>query len=332
MTRAMMLCAGLGTRLEPLTDHRPKPMMPVCDYPILRFGIANLVGHGIHEIVINTHHLGGVIRDEIGDGSALGARIHYVHEDVILGTGGGLKNAVDVLDPDGADEPFVSLNGKLVFDVDLGALLDAYAALPDALGMMVVRHVPDALEWGAVDCDEDAGTLRVRNILGEGSYMFGGIHVTRPSVVRRLPDGEACMVRQGYLPWIREGEHVAAFEAGPGYFAEHSTPERYLQSNIDLLDGVELRHPPGPLAGIDPTATIHSTATIHDPVRIGPHAVVGANTTIGPHAVIGSSANVAPDATISRAVVWPGTRTEGTITNAIALAGATLQIGDGVDK
>ena len=306
MTRAMLLCAGLGTRLEPLTDTRPKPMLPVCDYSILRFGIALLVGHGIRDIVINTHHLGEVIRDEIGDGAALGARVQYVHEDVILGTGGGLKQAVDLLDPDGLDEPFLSLNGKLVFDVDLAALLDAYAALPDALGMMVVRKVPNALSWGAVDCVEEGGALRVRNILGEGSYMFGGIHATRPSVVRRLPDGEACMVRQGYLPWLSAGERVGAFDAGAVYFAEHSTPMRYAQSSFDLLDGAALRYPPGDLAGIDPSARVDDSAEIVPPVRVGPGATIGAGATVGPYAVIGHDATVAPGATVARAIVWPG--------------------------
>ena len=87
--RAMMLCAGLSTRLGALGAERPKPMLPVCGIPILAYGIANLVAHGIRDIVINTHHRGELIREEIGDGGTWGARIQYVHEPVILGTGGG---------------------------------------------------------------------------------------------------------------------------------------------------------------------------------------------------------------------------------------------------
>src|SRR6185295_12570142 len=114
----------------------------------LQFGIANLVAHGIRDIVINTHHKGDVIRDEIGDGHHLGARIQYIQEDVILGTGGGLKNALPLLDPEGTDEPFISHNGKLIFDLDLTALVAAYRAVPDSLGMLVVQRVPDARAWG----------------------------------------------------------------------------------------------------------------------------------------------------------------------------------------
>jgi mannose-1-phosphate guanylyltransferase len=309
--RAMLLCAGLSTRLGPLGAERPKPMLPVCGIPILAYGIANLVAHGITELVVNTHHLGDVIERELGDGRQYGARIRYIHEAQILGTGGGLAHALHLLDPEGRDEPFVSCNGKLIFDLDLTALVEAYRrAAADAsgggelLGMMVVRRVPDALDWGAVDVQ--AG--RVHDILGAGAHMFCGVHVTRPSVVARLPAGEACMIRQGYLPWLRAGGVVRAFEHEHGYFAEHSTPERYLESNRALLGGAPLRHPPGRLTGIDPTARIHPSAAIVEPVKIGAGAAIGAGAVIGPYAVIGDGAVVT--APVGNAVVWAGARVE----------------------
>lgn len=313
MTRAMLLAAGLGTRLGPLSDERPKPMLPVCNLPILRYGVALLVGHGIRDIVINLHHRGEIIERELGDGSALGARIRYVHETTILGTGGGLKNALPLLDPEGTDEPFLSLNGKLIFDVDLHALLAAYQRAPDALGMMVVRRVPDAQAWGAVQVDTSGPVPLVRDVLGQGEHMFAGVHVTRPSVMRRLPDGEACSIRQGYLPWLRNGETVAAFVAGDGYFAEHSTPRSYLQSNLDLLDGARLRFPPvtregGALAGVDPGVRVHETAEIVAPVCIAAGAEIGAGAVVGPHAVIGEQAVIEPGARIERVVVWAHAR------------------------
>lgn len=306
MTRAMLLCAGFGTRLGKLSDERPKPMLPVCDIPILRFGLAMLAGQGIRDIVINLHHRGEIIQDELGDGTDLGVQITYVREPALLGTGGGLKNALSALDPDDTDEPFVSLNGKLIFDVDISGLLSAFAGAPDSLGMMVVRRVPDALTWGAVDVDVCGPVPQVRDILGRGQYMFGGVHVTRPSVVRRLPDGEACMVRQGYLPWLRQGQHVAAFVAdSAAYFAEHSTPARYLQSNIDLMRGAHLRFPPGLLAGVHSEADVHPSVDIRPPVYIGKGARIGASAAIGPDAVIGKGATVASGVSVQRSVVWP---------------------------
>lgn len=312
MTRAMLLCAGYGTRLGSLSDERPKPMLPVCDIPILRYGISVLAGHGVRDIVINLLHRGDVVKEEIGDGGKFGVRVHYVWEKDILGTGGGLKNALHLLDPDNTDEPFISMNGKLIFDVDLHGLLAAFAEAPPALGMMVVRKVPDAVDWGAVDVDTSSKTPRVRNVLGQGEYMFCGVHVTRPSVVRRLPEGEACMIRQGYLPWIQQGQAVAAFVADAGaYFAEHSTPARYLESNIALLRGAPLRFAPGTLVGVSPGAEIHASARIHEPVRIGVGARVGAGAVIGPDTVIGERATIAAGTRIERAVVWRGAEVQG---------------------
>ena len=317
----MILCAGLGTRLGALSDQRPKPMLPVCDRPILHYGIANLVAHGIRDLVINLHHRGDVIERELGDGRRFGARIVYVHEPVILGTGGGLKNARALLDPEGRDAAFLSLNGKLIFDLDLDAVLAAHAqalaADPDLLGLMVVRRTPDARSWGAIQVGADDRGSHVTDMLGDGEHMFCGVHVTRPSVVARLPDGEACMIRQGYQPWLRAGGRIAAFEANDVYFAEHSIAERYLASNAALLRGATLRHPPGRLVGIDPTARIHPDAIIIHPVRIGAGAVVSKGAVVGPDVVIGSGAVVADDARIERAVVWPGGRAAGEVRDAI---------------
>ncbi|MEZ4365088.1 MAG: NDP-sugar synthase [Kofleriaceae bacterium] len=326
MTRAMLLCAGYGSRLGELGAALPKPMLPVLGRPILEYGIANLVAHGVTELVINLHHRGDAIEQVLGDGARLGARIRYSHEPTILGTGGGLRHALALLDPEGSDAPLLSLNGKLIFDLDVAALLAAYhdqARVADTLGVMVVRAVPDAVSWGAVAIAPDAAGPRVRDVLGDGAHMFCGVHVTRPSVLRRLPDGEACMIRQGYLPWLRAGERVGAYVHAGGYFAEHSTPARYLASNLDLLGGVTLRHPPGRLGGVDPTARIHPDARLVAPVAVGAGSVIGAGAEIGPGVVIGAGAIVSPGARLERAVVWAGART-GSATDAIVTDGGAV--------
>jgi NDP-sugar pyrophosphorylase family protein len=301
--RAMLLCAGLSTRLGKLGAECPKPLLPVCGMPILHYGIANLVAHGIKDLVINTHHRADLIEQVIGDGSQLGARVRYSHEPKILGTGGGLKHALHLLDPEGTDEPFISVNGKLIFDLDFTALVDAFMrAGEDVLGMMVVRRVPDAKTWGAVDVRFDDRGPFVTNVLGDGEHMFCGVHVTRPSVMARLPDGESDSIRQGYLPWMHEGGRVAAYEHEHGYFAEHSTPERYLESNIALVSGTPLRNPPGPLSGVDPSATIDPRAKIVEPVRICAGAAVVGPVTVGPLSIVGPNARIERD--FVRSVAW----------------------------
>jgi NDP-sugar pyrophosphorylase family protein len=144
----------------------------------------------------------------------------------------------------------------------------------------------------------------VIDVLGDGEHMFCGVHVTRPSVMARLPDGESDSIRQGYLPWLRAGQRVAAYEHERGYFAEHSTPERYLESNWALLDGVGLRNPPGPTRGIDANAHVDPSAHIVEPVRIAAGATIAAGVTVGPYAVVGEGARV--ERSIEHTVVWAG--------------------------
>ena len=310
MKNAMMLCAGFGSRLGELSNHWPKPLLPMLNVPILEWGISHLAKSGIENIVINLHHKAELFKESIGDGSRFGVQIQYSFEKEILGTGGGLKKALPLLDPEGKDDPFLSINGKLIFDLDIKKLSQSFDA--QSLGMMVVRKVPDALTWGAVDVDE---SMRVRNILGEGKYMFCGAHVIRPSVVKNFPEGEACTVRQGYLPWIQAGGRVDAFEHKDGYFAEHSIPKRYLQGNIDLLRDQVVSNRPA--LESYPPLNMGKGATIVEPVFIGQGVSIGDECTVGPNVVLGNNVVVASQSKIKNTVVWADTRVEGDVDQCI---------------
>src|SRR5688572_21259398 len=146
--RAIILAAGFGTRLGALSDERPKPLLPVANVPLIRYAIAHLRGHGITEIAINLHHRGELIEADLGDGSELGCAITYSREESILGTGGGLLKIRDWLTR-GNREPFFVVNGKILTDVDLQAVIGRHRER-DAVATMVVREVPDAERWGAI--------------------------------------------------------------------------------------------------------------------------------------------------------------------------------------
>jgi NDP-sugar pyrophosphorylase family protein len=302
----MILAAGFGTRLGHLSDERPKPMLPVADAPLIEYAVALLVGHGVRDIVINLHHRGEIIERALGDGARLGARIVYSREEgAILGTGGGLRRALPLL----GDETFLVVNGKILVELDLGALLAQHRA-SRAAATLVVREDAEARRWGAIDAPAEGG--RIRGLLGDGVFMFTGIHAIEPSLVARLPDdgAERCIVRQGYVPWLREGVPIDAF-VQRGYFWEHSTPERYLQGNVNVLRGVaRVAYPPRPLTGIDAGASVAEGARIVPPVRIGPGARVEAGAVVGPDAVIGRGAHVAAGVSVVRSVVWPDTRVD----------------------
>ncbi|MGZ3440519.1 MAG: nucleotidyltransferase family protein, partial [Polyangia bacterium] len=170
MTRALILAAGFGTRLGALSDERPKPLLPVCDIPLIRYAVALLRGAGIDEIAVNLHHHGELIRAELGD------RFHYSEEPTILGTGGGIAKLADWLTSGGRDS-FVVVNGKIVSDIDIAAALRHHDAT-NASATMLVREVPDAQKWGAIDVGDDG---RVTGIIGQGApgahaCMFTGVH------------------------------------------------------------------------------------------------------------------------------------------------------------
>ncbi len=294
MTRALILAAGFGTRLGALSDERPKPLLPVCDIPLIRYAVALLRGHGIDEIAVNLHHRGELIRAELGDG------FHYSEEATILGTGGGIVQLQDWLTR-GGQASFVVVNGKIVSDIDIGATLRHHDAT-NATATMVLREVPDAEKWGAIHVDDNG---RVTRIVGQGAVgthacMFTGVHVLSPRLVDRLPRaGESDSIRQAYIPALLAGERIEGLRY-QSYWHEHSTPQRYLQGNWNLLSGAAtLTHPPGPIARIATTAHVEAGAQLSARV------------------VVGARSRVHADARLDRVVVWPDSVVRGEISDAI---------------
>ena len=117
--KAMVLAAGLGTRMRPLTLLRAKPALPVMNRPLIHWTLERLARHGVREVVINLHHLPGSVTRAVGDGSAFGLKVHFTRERTILGTGGGPRKARALL----GEGPVLIVNGDVLFDFDLGALM-----------------------------------------------------------------------------------------------------------------------------------------------------------------------------------------------------------------
>lgn len=180
--RAMVLAAGRGQRLAPLTDTLPKPLMPVGGAPLLEHILSFLRAGGIEEVVVNLHHLGHLIEAGIGDGRRFGLTVRYSREDPILDTGGGIKHAQALL----AGEPFVVANGDSLLELPLRDVLDAHEARR-AVVTMVLRPDDDG-SFGRVEID---AADRVRRIVGlppgpavpaARAFMFPGLHVLEPEV------------------------------------------------------------------------------------------------------------------------------------------------------
>lgn len=305
----MIMAAGLGTRLGELSALRPKPMLPVCGTPLVRWVALWLRAQGIREIVVNLHHLGEQIEAALGDGSSLGLAVAYSREtDQILGTGGALRHARPLLD-DGHETPIVVVNGKILLELELARVLQAHAESA-AEATMVLRPDPDAERWGSlrVDADGDVvgllGNLRPGAVPGE-PLMFTGVHVVQPRFLDRIPpDGPQCVIRTAYTELFREARGLRGFVTRD-YWWEHSTVERYLKGVANVLDGkVALPFAERPLSGVPASARVAPGATIDPRSWIGEHVEIGAGAVIGPHVQLGDRARVAPGVRLRDTIVW----------------------------
>ena len=235
--KAMILAAGFGTRLRPLTNVMPKPLLPIAGTPLIVWNLLLLKRYRFQEVIINLHHLGPMIEQTLGDGTRFGLRLQYSHEAVILGTGGGIKQVEAFF----SGEPFLVLNGDTLFELDLDALM-AFHRERDAAATLVVRKDPEAARWGLVEIGSDR---RVMTITGKGlpaegpmePRMFAGIHVLHPRLLRAVPHGKESSIIDAYVRGLHEGERIAAYDL-TGYWSDVGTPERYAQVEQDAAAGL----------------------------------------------------------------------------------------------
>jgi NDP-sugar pyrophosphorylase family protein len=235
--RAMILAAGKGTRLRPLTDSVPKPLLDVAGQPMIAFPLGLLRDADIGEVVINLHHLGGQIRSRLGDGSEFGVRITYSEEDPILDTGGAIAAARELL----GDDSFAVLNADTVIDLRLRDVI-AFHRDHRALTTMVVRPDPDAARKDAIGID---ATGRLRCILGHprgiepegpaGRLMYAGIIVFEPRVFEYFPRGVYSITRDVYPRLFDAGEPLYAY-VHRGYWRVLDTPHDLEAGRAELSE------------------------------------------------------------------------------------------------
>lgn len=308
--KAMILAAGFGTRLKALSQVRPKPMLPLCGAPLVGWSVRWLAHHGVSDVVVNLHHLGEQIEAELGDGSALGIRVHYTHEEgMILGTGGGLRNARHLLD-DGSGEPIVVVNGKIMTNFELTKLVDHHRE-GGYEATMVLRSDAEGV-WGGSLASRDGRLINLLGVHPDGSpasergEMFTGIHIMQPEFLDRVPaEGEQCIVRTAYRAAFAE-DRIGALNTD-AYWWEHSTPERYLAGIANLVRGeVDLPHAPWAVRGISKEASVHAEASVDANAYVGPGAVVEAGAKVGPLTAVEAGARVRTGVSLERCCVWPG--------------------------
>jgi mannose-1-phosphate guanylyltransferase len=301
LQRAMLVTAGFGTRLAPLTDLLPKPAVPVGNRPIGFYCLDHLARAGITEVVLNTHHLARELEASLRATAPAGLSLEFVHEPKILGTGGGVRNAWVPQ----AGETFVVMNGKLLFAPDLAAAAQLHEAR-GAFATMIVKWVGEGDPTGVVEVDPDNHVRVVPGMAAAGGEhrrcMYTGVSLLSAAAHAELPEN-GCLIREGYARWLQRGATVLAYAELAEFRDVGMSHAHYLEANVALASGL-VRWPgiePVPAIGlVDQTASIGAGARSH-------------------HSVIGANAALAPQTSLERCVVWPGAQVSGTHHDAVLL-------------
>ncbi len=287
----MLLAAGLGTRLHPLTEHRPKPIVPLANRPLAGFAMEHLVRAGVTSIVANTHPMPELVENTLRAHLPQGAELTFSREATLLGTGGGLRAARAHLADTRA--PVVVMNGDTLFAPNLERALAEHLQR-GAVATMILRPHPDAARFGGIGIDPEGW---VKSLLGApdvpvDTLMFTGVHILSADAFNEMPE-EGCVIRTAYRRWVDLGAPVLGIvDQTP--WADLGTLQDYHRMNLELAAG-SFEWP-----GIDP---IDGNLVALD--RTAPEARSSIT-----HSVVGEGVTLARGATLDRCVVWPGSVVE----------------------
>lgn len=309
--KAVILVGGKGTRLQPLTTERPKPIVPLVDRPFMAYMLEWVASHGITDVIMCCGFLPDALQEVLGDGSRYGVSLTWVIEPDPRGTAGALKMAQEHI-----DGRFVMLNGDVLTDIDLGAQIRHHEQA-GAVGTLGLVAVDDPTAYGLVRLRDDG---RVSGFLEkpdpaeiDTDLVSAGVYVLEPSVLDLIPPDRAVSIEREVWPrLVDDGLYGCAHR--DAYWMDIGTPERYLEGTADILAGrvrtrVTERLRDG---GIDATATVAAD------LDLSPQAIVDAGATIGGGVRVGDGSVVGPDVTIADDVV---------LENAVVLAGARIASG-----
>lgn len=286
--QAIVLVGGEGTRLRPLTNDVPKPALTLVDRPFLAYMVEWLAGHGVTEIVFACGFLPDVLREALGDGEHAGVRLRYVVEPERRGTAGAIRFAADALGEE-LEESFFALNGDVLTDLDLSALIQAHRER-GARATIALYPVEDSAAYGLVEVDGAGRVLEFVEKTGKhvpGEINAGAYFLERSVLDLIPPEREVSIEREVFPQLVGDGLGALRLE---GYWMDIGTPERYLQASWDILEGrVATR--------VSPTAP---------GLMVGAGAEVAAGATVGPRAVIGPGCTVAAGAEVRGSVLLDG--------------------------
>lgn len=316
--KAMILAAGFGTRLSPLTRTVPKPMFPVMNRPILEHTLNLLRSFGIREIVINLHHLSEKVAGYFGAGETLGATLHYSKEETILGTAGGIKAAQPFLE----DGPFLVINSDIFVDIDLNRVIEFHKEKRARL-TLVLKPGDGPGKFDPIEIDPGGRVVRFIGASSKNApeiasrVTFTGIQIMEPEIFARIPTGRFCGTTDEVFPaMVDEGLPVYGYRH-EGYWNDMGNLKNYLQLHKDIFDGKTG-------TGAATNVAIPKSPLIVPPVFVGKDCQIAANAQIGPYATLGDRCRIKHGAVVENSVCWADAQVgiDSTVSHSVLGAGA----------
>jgi mannose-1-phosphate guanylyltransferase len=347
--QALILAGGEGTRLRPLTLTSPKPAITLVDRPFIAYMVDWVARHGVTDVVIACGFGAAAVREALGDDSEAVGRITYVEEPQPLGTAGPLRLAAE----EGLlEERFLVLNGDLLTDLDLGALIASHSehratvtlalhpvADPSSYGLVRRAHGPRAPGEGPARPDGEVLEFLEKPDPAEidTDEVNAGAYVVEREVVDMIPPGHMCSIEREIFPrLVGEGLYGHRLE---GYWMDVGTPERYLKASWDILEGAVLTEVGGRVddaglsvangARVDAGAVIEPPALLEDEVSVALGAAIGARAVIGRATAIGEHAKVAGSVLLSDCTIGSEAEIREAILASGVAVGAGARIGAG---
>lgn len=288
ITQGFVLGAGLGTRLRPLTDSLPKPLLPIFEKPLVTFALDHLMAAGIRRFVINTHHLPETWNKIFPEASYRGCPLRFRHEPELLETGGGIRNVRDLL----GEEPFLTHNGDTLADLDLESLIAAHQASGNAatLGLRSSGGPKRVCFDATTGLIHDLrGTLGVQ---GGRACVFTGIAVLTPRIFDFLPPEGACSVIPAFVEMIRAGLRVGGVLLDEGEWSDVGTPDAYRDIHRRIARGLRFSH------GRDADW----------PSMVDPSAVLGEGALLEGWNAIGAGTRIGENSRLEDCILWAGAK------------------------
>lgn len=329
--KAMVLAAGVGSRLDPLTSQLPKPMVPVANRPVMEHILELLKGHGINQVVSNLHYLPEKIQQHFGDGSSFDIDLALRYEPELSGDAGGVRACQSFF----GSETFVVLMGDLLTDADLSRIIAEHKR-SGALATIGIKEVDDVSQYGVV-VKNSAGLItgfQEKPSAKEALSNFAstGIYVLEPEIFRYMPNsGSYGFGKQLFPHLVQQNLPVLGVDVA-AYWSDVGTIAQYRQSNFDALEGrLKVGHPysKSAMGFIGNNTFISPLARIEGALMLGNNSKIGSGTVIKGRVIIGDDCIVDNSTYLEDTIVWSGTIIEPNAHLNSCIVGSNCRVSNG---